>query len=261
MQHTLIAVFDNRSDADRAMDDLLVSGFSREDVRLSDSDLSGSAGPHHEGIGASIKHFFSNIFGTGNPEHTQKYSEAVSRGHHVLTVIASDEPEVERAADIVERHGPVDIDEKHAEWAGGGPMARPESMRMGGAGGMQQSALLSQQYEGAVEKVVLGKNASQRQTDVQLEQPGAGSPSAQLDEDDYRRDWSGKYANSGGTYEDYAPAYSFGCAMARDGQYRGRPWNDVESDLRDTWERRYPGASDWKRFQAAIRYGWERTAS
>lgn len=162
MQHTLVAVFDNRADADRAQDELLASGFSRQDVRLSNSDPTGATDSvsgatttttttgerHDEGIGASIKHFFSDIFGTDNSEHAQRYSTAVSRGHHVLTVSADSEPEVERAADIVERHGPVDIDEKSAEWGGGAALAQRESMRMSGAGGMQQSASLSQQSEG-----------------------------------------------------------------------------------------------------------------
>jgi uncharacterized protein (TIGR02271 family) len=153
-------VFDNRADADRAQDELLASGFSRQDVRLSNSDPTGATDSvsgatttttgerHDEGIGASIKHFFSDIFGTDNSEHAQRYSTAVSRGHHVLTVSTDSEPEVERAADIVERHGPVDIDEKSAEWAGGAGAGQRESMRMSGAGGMQQSASLSQQSEG-----------------------------------------------------------------------------------------------------------------
>lgn len=158
MQHTLIAVFDNRADADRAMDELLASGFSKQDVRISDSGpteaIAGEAttasttARHEEGIGASIKHFFSDIFGTESSEHAQRYSMAVNRGHQVLTVVTEDEPEVERAADIVERHGPVDIDEKAAEWASGAPVAHPESMRMSGAGGLQQSASLSLQSEG-----------------------------------------------------------------------------------------------------------------
>ena len=42
MQHTLVAVFDNRSDAQNAMDELLASGFTRENVNVSSADLSGT---------------------------------------------------------------------------------------------------------------------------------------------------------------------------------------------------------------------------
>jgi uncharacterized protein (TIGR02271 family) len=130
MQHTLVAVFDNRSDAQSAMDELLASGFTRDNVYVSSADLTGQAGTssyastttdtttttgitHEEGIGASIKHFFENLFGSDNDEHVTRYSTAVSGGQHVLTLTTTSETEVEQAADIIERFGPVDIDERH----------------------------------------------------------------------------------------------------------------------------------------------------
>jgi len=128
MQHTLVAVFDNRSDAQNAMDELLASGFTRDDVYVSSSDLTAQAGgiatpttttttttatPREEGVGASIKHFFENLFGADNDEHAVRYSDAVSAGQHVLTLTTSSETDVERAADVIERFGPIDIDERH----------------------------------------------------------------------------------------------------------------------------------------------------
>jgi len=121
MQHTLVAVFDNRSDAQNAMDELLASGFARDNVNLSSADLSGTAtttgatlgSTHEEGVGASIKHFFENLFGTNQDEHATRYSNAVTGGQHVLTLTTDSEPEVERAADLIERFGPIDIDERH----------------------------------------------------------------------------------------------------------------------------------------------------
>lgn len=124
MQHTLVAVFDNRSDAQNAMDELLASGFSRSDLNVSSADPTGQTSSltgstttvdetHEHGIGASIKHFFTGLFGSDNDEHAQRYSDVVSRGHHVLTLTTESEPEVERAADVIERFGPVDIDERH----------------------------------------------------------------------------------------------------------------------------------------------------
>jgi len=124
MQHTLVAVFDNHADAQSAMDELLASGFSRSDVNVSSADATGQTSSlsgdvpridetHEEGIGASIKHFFTGLFGSDNDEHVSRYSDVVSRGHHVLTVTTQSEPEVERAADVIERFGPIDIDERH----------------------------------------------------------------------------------------------------------------------------------------------------
>ena len=129
MQHTLIAVFDNRADAQSALTELLSAGFDRTSVRLNDEG-SGSAGvttasttshtSSNEGVGASIKNFFGDLFGDdSSAPHGQKYSSALERGHHALTVTATDEDQVERAADIIERFNPIDIDEKTAEWGTG----------------------------------------------------------------------------------------------------------------------------------------------
>jgi uncharacterized protein (TIGR02271 family) len=106
------------------MDELLASGFSRTDVNVSSADATGQTSSlsgdvpgidqaHEEGIGASIKHFFTGLFGSDSDTHASQYSDAVTRGHHVLTLTTQSEPEVERAADVIERFGPVDIDERH----------------------------------------------------------------------------------------------------------------------------------------------------
>jgi hypothetical protein len=155
MRHTLVAVFDNRSDAQSALDELLASGFSRTDASLSSADPTGQSnsvtgdnesleGEREEGFGASIKHFFTGLFGSDTNEHAMKYSYAVTRGHHVLTLTTESEPEVERAADIIERFGPVDIDERHDQWTRGA-----DSAGVLGAGaasaGVQQSGSMSAQ--------------------------------------------------------------------------------------------------------------------
>lgn len=160
MQHTLVAVFDNRTDAQNAMNELLSSGFTRTDVRLSNADptgqtdsLTGRSDLNIErsqdgdtGITASIKNFFNDLFGSDNAEHVSRYEGAVTRGHHVLTLVADSLPEVERAADIVERYGPTDIDENATgtpDIASSGISAG--AMRMGSSAGMQQSSSMSAQ--------------------------------------------------------------------------------------------------------------------
>ncbi len=385
MQHTLVAVFDNRSDAKLAMDELLSSGFSRQDVSLSESSAdttarqAGSGSSPEEGsFGQGFKKFFSSMFGTDEDDRVQKYAEAVTRGHHVLTVSTADEQEAERAADIVERHGPVDIDEKAAQWGGAGVSG--ETMRMG-AGAQQQAASMSQQnlqggqdMQGAqatsqggtlsgsqqraanvdsttaipviqeqlrvgkrevqrggvrifqrlvetpvnetvnlreehvsverrpvdqpasaadlsafeeksielretaeeavvektarvVEEVVVGKEVTQRQeqisdtvrrTEVEVEQLGAGYSDA--DDQYYRQHYDTYLAGTGGSYDEYAPAYSYGSSMASDARYSGRMWDDVEPRLRSDWESRHP-ASTWERIKGAVRYGWDKITS
>ncbi len=159
MQHTLVAVFDNRRDAQLALEDLVDSGFPRDVARLSEGDPTGQSSLSPEpsastdrddgSFGSSIKNFFTDIFGTDRSEHAQMYSEAVTRGHYVLTLTAASEPEVERAADIVERYGPVDIDEQAQQW-------------QGSAAPLQQGAQMSQQL-GASQGSVQGATQSSTQ--------------------------------------------------------------------------------------------------
>jgi hypothetical protein len=289
MQRTLIAVFDNRGDAQSAFDALEAAGFTRAQVRLSEGDPTGRPpairGESGSGTGIldSIKHFFGNMFGTDDSEHVQKYSDAVTRGHHVLTLTAGNEPDIERAADIVERFGPVDIDEKSAEWSGG-PLAS-EAMR-GGAGAQQGAASMSQQSAQAVPGSMQGSPPSGAQ------QGGAGAGSdagivagaaipvmqragvkvvehragptldeteaaIEADEEYYLGHYTTTYAAEGAQYDDYAPAYKYGSDMANSETFRGRAWKDVEPQLRTDWEGRNPGAA-WARIKAAVQHGWER---
>jgi uncharacterized protein (TIGR02271 family) len=442
------------------MDELLASGFSRTDVNVSSADPTGqtdslsgstmgsssdiSSDTHDEGIGASIKHFFTGLFGSDSDEHASRYAGAVTRGHHVLTLTTQSEPEVERAADVIERFGPVDIDERHdlagsagsmdagmlAAGAAGGSSLSGASMQSGSTGSSsygsgslsgergernsfatqdlndpvpkgqtyqeplgssmqsggsldsdlagnnldtstrgsslqgstsdslggtiqtgsmqrdmgeqlneqrstaipvvqeelkvgkrevqrggvrvfsrvvetpvnesvnlreehvsverrpvdqpistadatafkEQSIELREKAEEAVvqksarvvEEVVVGKEATQRKeqikdtvrhTEVQVEQLGR-----QDDDTYFRNDWKTNYSSLGGSYDDYAPAYSYGSQMRSDSRYQGRNWDDVESDLRSDWDTRYgkSGASTWDKMKAAVRRGWDK---
>jgi len=177
MQHTLVAVFDNRSDAQNAMDELLASGFTRDNVYVSSADLSGTTttagttlgATHEEGVGASIKHFFDNLFGSDHDEHATRYSTAVAGGQHVLTLTTSSEPEVERAADVIERFGPIDIDERH-DLAGnaaslGTSAYQPQTSPSLAAGSMQ-SGTQTGNLSGSLSDSTLRSDSLQRETAV-----------------------------------------------------------------------------------------------
>jgi uncharacterized protein (TIGR02271 family) len=115
-----------------------------------------------------------------------------------------------------------------------------------------------------VEEVLVGKETTQRQenihdtvrhTEVQVENLGA------QDNDSYfRNDWQTNYSSLGGSYDDYAPAYSYGSQMRSDARYSNRSWDEVESDLRSDWDTRYGkgGASTWEKMKAAVRRGWDK---
>lgn len=295
MHHTLVAVFDNRGDAQGAMDELLASGFSSHEVRLSLADGTGQtdsltgaapadlaqAEPEHLSLGESIRVFFRDIFGTDNGPHVQKYSDAVSRGHHVLTVNAADEPEVERAADIVERHGPVDIDEKAAEWAGGAPIAHAESMRMSGAGGIQQSQGHSLQFEGdrnLFQQQSLNEGAPMGttyqepmdiNTDLNAYEGRTGAPmqGSSLEGSARQDSMSGAAASAGSLQRDTGIGGATPPAQQprggvrvypRDAGAAGSSWKDDQSYYRNHWNANYAGTGGlYDEYAPAYGYGAE----
>jgi uncharacterized protein (TIGR02271 family) len=121
MENTVIGVYDNYAQAESAMTDLLASGFSQSAVRLN-PEATGSEEmtttreeePSQEhGIG----HFFRSLFGMEeHHEHRDIYAEAVRRGSCVLAVDAATDEQRERATVIMNRHDPIDIDERSAHW-------------------------------------------------------------------------------------------------------------------------------------------------
>jgi hypothetical protein len=80
-------------------------------------------------------------------------------------------------------------------------------------------------------------------------------------EDQYwRSNYSSRpYAGSSGRYEDWQPAYRYGFESAN--RHQGRPWEDVEHDLRSGWEsyeHRGGSRSTWEQVKDAVRDGWNR---
>lgn len=117
-QSTIVAVFHNRSDAEKAANDLKSNGFSSNDVYVgSYADASGagtsrewSATQHHEG---GIKGWFKSMFGGDESDEYRDYEYAANQGGVIVSVQA-DETRIERAAKILEDYGPIDISEQSA---------------------------------------------------------------------------------------------------------------------------------------------------
>lgn len=123
MDNTVIAVYDSYAQAESAMNELLTAGFSRDDVQLSpgsdrasmEGSTASSTDQHAHGSG--IGNFFRSLFGMeDDATHSDVYSEAVRRGSCVLTVDADNEEQRDRAIDVMNRHDPVDIDERSTHW-------------------------------------------------------------------------------------------------------------------------------------------------
>ncbi len=139
---------------------------------------------------------------------------------------------------------------------------------------MAEEPVISKQAR-VVEEVRVGKDVSERtqtvkdtvrrtEVDVQQNPRGTSTPTgtstgsaASFDDSDFRNDFQQRYASTGVGYDTYSPAYRYGYDMASDARYRGRSFEDVESDLRSDYGRRYPN-STWEKMKDAIRYGWDK---
>jgi len=116
-----------------------------------------------------------------------------------------------------------------------------------------------------VEEVRVGKEVSERtetvrdtvrHTEVNVEQtPGANATT--FDDSDFRTDFKKRYAASGASYDTYLPAYRYGYDMASDPRYKGRSFDEIESDMKSDYGRRYPTGA-WEKMKDAVRYGWNK---
>ena len=68
----------------------------------------------------------------------------------------------------------------------------------------------------------------------------------------------GLYASSNPQdYGYYRPGYRYGYEAA--GRYKGRRWEDVESDLSRSWNAyEHRGTSTWEQMKEAVRDAWDR---
>jgi len=118
-QQTIIAHFDSRSDAEKAMDALTEAGIDRSGVRL----IPETASTYQRTSGTtSYDHqrdeggFFGSLGDMFLPDEDRyAYAEGMSRGGVTLAVTA-DEAHAARVAEIVERYGAVDMDEREKTW-------------------------------------------------------------------------------------------------------------------------------------------------
>jgi uncharacterized protein (TIGR02271 family) len=115
-----------------------------------------------------------------------------------------------------------------------------------------------------VEEVVVHKDANVhtetvrdqvRRTDVEVQQQGAGNTA-----DDARTVYDKDFARSGVSYDQWKPAYDYGCQLASDQRYRGRDWNTVEPEAKQNFERSMPGRK-WDQFRDAVHRAYDRTSA
>ena len=122
MTHTVIGLFDNKNEARVAMEELVAQGFIRESIDVSDrkyddsmtSNTTNAATAPETGVGDSISNFFSSLF--GDDETTaQSYTALAQDADAILTVQVDSEERARAAAEILDRHGAMDVDARSSQ--------------------------------------------------------------------------------------------------------------------------------------------------
>jgi uncharacterized protein (TIGR02271 family) len=124
-QSTIVAVFRDASKAEAAATELKANGTNANDIYIS-SERTTNGGSTSEGSthreGGFIG-WIKSIFGENDQSDRQNYENAVQRGNVLLSVDTAD-GDVDRIAEILDRHSPLDI---HTEDAGAAARESRES--------------------------------------------------------------------------------------------------------------------------------------
>ncbi|CAN5914777.1 hypothetical protein BH24BAC1_BH24BAC1_28930 [soil metagenome] len=138
MSQTVVGIFENKDDAQDAVQDLVRAGLSQERIALTAQSHTGTAGTtsgtydststtsgtydnastttgtydRDDRDDDSISNFFRNLF--GGSDEARDYAEVGRRGW-IVTVHASSRQEAERSAEILDDHGAVDVNERASQ--------------------------------------------------------------------------------------------------------------------------------------------------
>jgi uncharacterized protein (TIGR02271 family) len=112
----IVGFMDNYQEAENLVMDLTDKGFKLEDIDIVESSGRGLREEKRERSGTGFIDSLKELFGQQETEEVRGYyAEGVRRGGAVVSVFVGDE-DADRAAEIMSRHGAVDIEEKAEEW-------------------------------------------------------------------------------------------------------------------------------------------------
>ena len=117
---TLVAVFDAAPRAEAAVNDLIAAGVPSNSIEHYAQTTENTAGSRLDGAteGAGHQAFWAWLTGGSEVtlEHHALYDQSIRSGGTVVTVVA-DETQSDDVNDILARHGPIDLDDRHPEYS------------------------------------------------------------------------------------------------------------------------------------------------
>ncbi|HEX2546438.1 MAG TPA: hypothetical protein VHL79_16270, partial [Ramlibacter sp.] len=124
--HTAICAFDERGQAEDAVDQLVRAGFARSDVHIEHKhataegtgttqwDGADREAPAERGALSALGHFFTSLLGRDNPSgRVDRYAQHVERGSFVVVVDGREEADAQRAHALLQGLRGKDVDLVH----------------------------------------------------------------------------------------------------------------------------------------------------
>ena len=280
MAKTVIGLFDDVTEAQNVVTDLVNSGFKREEVRSVAAATQGESGSD-----------LSPYTDLSIPEpEARSYAEGVRRGGTLVSVQAA-EDRADLAAEILERHGAVDIDQRTAEWRQGGwtdlregevkvPVVEEElqvGKRQVQRGGVRVYSRLTEtpveetvqlrEEHVKVDRRPVDRPASQadlaglREGGVEVtataEEPVVSKQARVVEEVVVGKEVSERTETVRDTVRrTEVEVEQLATALARDRRYGKSDWEGVEPEARRRWEESHPGA--WEEFKDTMRSTWDK---
>lgn len=197
-------------------------------------------------------------------EDAVRYEEGIRRGG-VLVLVYTDDTNAERAVDVLNRHNPVDIEEREKSWRESG---------WAGSGGDGEAFVPGQERQHerqAISRLDFGPGARsylQGQPVANYDRTMAdlgNYPDFQLNVDEdgwrmyesrFREDFANRFRTAGGRWEDFRDIYRYGYAAGHHPHYSNARWEDIRGDIRRDYQVRYPD-NNWEAHEEMIRHAWE----
>lgn len=235
MRHTLTAVYADRNTAQRALDELLASGYPDAELALATAPVTGDAASPvwQDPPGTSTARFLSRLFDHARSDPVADVPGPLPHESYILTLATHSEAEAERAASLVPDF--VRVDREDNSW-------QPRRQLRNAPGALQYYGRGPEHYYGTRE----ADDTSTIGTTFREPMLPAGQ------------------------WPDTAPdvplgaaalaAYRFGRDLHDSDRYRNRSWDEAGTELRQAWETRDPAGPDWDASAAAIRTGWDSTS-
>ncbi len=121
MSQTVIGIFDNASQAQEAVSQLVSNGFSQDSIDVSAQNATGTTQADND---SRVERFFDNLF--DNRDEASSYSQMARRGS-MVTVHAKTTMEAQRASQILDHYGAVDVNERAQQFGSTGRMGTSDA--------------------------------------------------------------------------------------------------------------------------------------